>query len=72
MPGSYPDPHACVNTAINALESAYEESYDTPAGSLILTALEAIKRLKQDMKRYRHGGESEYDPYELNEFNSAV
>jgi hypothetical protein len=66
MPGSYPDPRSYASTAIQALEEAYEENYDSHTGSLILTALEAIKRLRLEIRK------SDYDPYEINESNSAI
>lgn len=69
MPGSYPDPQLYANTALEALEHAYEESQDTPTASLILTAIEAIRRLKQEIRKTRA---ADYDRYELNEFNSAI
>jgi hypothetical protein len=72
MPGSYPDPRSYANTALQALEEAYEENFNTRSGNLILTAIEAIKHLKQDIKSTRNNGLSEYDPYELNENNSAI
>ena len=73
MPGSFLDPQSYANVALEALEDAYEESFDTPAGSLILKAIEAIKRLKQEMKTRRNSGvAADYDPYEVNEFNSAI
>lgn len=72
MPGSYPDPRSHANTALQALEEAYEENYNSHAGNLILKAIEAIKQLKQEIKNTPHSGLSEYDPYEINEGNSAI
>ncbi len=72
MPGSYPDPRSYASTALQALEEAYEVSHDTRAGSLILTAIQAIKHLRDEMKMSRSTYVSEYDPFELNETNSAV
>lgn len=72
MPGSYPDPRSYANTALQALEEAYEENFNTHTGNLILTAIEAIKQLKQEIKNKRIAGLSEYDPYEFNENNSAI
>ena len=72
MPGSYPDPRSYANTAIQALEEAYEENYDTYTGSLILTALGAIRRLRLEIKSQQGPGLSDYDPYEINESNSAI
>jgi hypothetical protein len=73
MPGSYPDPQSYANTALQALEDAYEDSHDSQTGSLILTAIEAIKRLKQEIKNMGNADElAGYDPYELNEHNSAL
>ena len=73
MPGSFPDPRAYATTALEALEHAYEESYDSPAAALILTAMEAIKSLRQEIENVRFPGErSGYDPYEVNEANSAI
>ncbi|HEY5976006.1 MAG TPA: hypothetical protein VIU41_14835 [Geobacteraceae bacterium] len=72
MPGSYPDPRSYANAAINILEEAYEESQGTHAGTLILNAIEAITRLKEEIKSSGQQGVMEFDPYEINEANSAV
>jgi hypothetical protein len=73
MPGSFPDPQLYANTALNALEEAYEENHDSHTGSLILTAIDAIKRLKQEIGSLRKSSEPDgYDPYELNDLNSAI
>jgi len=72
MPGSFPDPQSYANTALHLLEDAYKESCDTHAGSLILTAMEAIKRLKQEIRNLRAEAGEGSDPYEFNEFNSAI
>ena len=73
MPGSYPDPQSYANSALQALENAYENSHDSNTGSLILTAIEAIKRLKQEIKKIGIADDlAKYDPYELNEHNSAL
>jgi hypothetical protein len=72
MPGSYPDPRSYATTALLALEAAYEESQDSHTGSLILTAIQAISRLKEDMRGTRRSDLSDNDPYELSEYNSAV
>jgi hypothetical protein len=72
MPGSYPDPRSYADTALYALEEAYEENYNSHTGSLILKAIEALKHLKQEVKTQRSSGLSEYDPYDINESNSAI
>jgi len=72
MPGSYPDPRFYANTAIDILEEAYEESQGSHAGTLILKAIEAITRLKEEIKDSGKHGMLEFDPYEINESNSAV
>jgi hypothetical protein len=72
MPGSYPDPRSYTTTALQALEEAYEESQGTYAGSLILRALQAVTRLRDEVKAARGTYGSEYDPFELNEGNSAI
>jgi hypothetical protein len=73
MPGSFPDPQSYANSALKALEEAYEDSYDSHTGSLILTAMDAIKRLKQEIKNIGKAEDlAAYDPYELNEHNSAL
>lgn len=72
MPGSYPDPRSYANTALLALEEAYEENYSSHTGSLILTAIEAIKQLKEQIKTQNSSLLSEDDPYEINEANSAI
>jgi len=72
MPGSYPDPRSYANTALQALEEAYEENFNSHTGNLILTAIEAIKNLKQEFEKKRSYGFSEDDPYEVNFNNSAI
>ena len=73
MPGSYPDPQLFATTALQALETAYEANDDSRTGSLILTAIEAIKRLQQEIKNARYSGKSmNLDPYEINDYNSAI
>ena len=69
MPGSYPDPRSYAVAALELLEEAYEGSPDTHTGSLILKAIETITRLKEEM---RNSAAWEYDPYEVDESNSAV
>lgn len=73
MPGSYPDPHMYADTAINALERAYKENKHSHTGSLILTALDAIMRLKQDI-RNASGSEhvADSDPFETGEYYRAT
>lgn len=73
MPGSYPDPHQYADTAIIALERAYKDNKHSHTGSLILTALEAIMRLKQDIKSAACSDNvSENDPYETGEYYRAT
>ena len=72
MPGSYLDPRSHVNAALLALEEAYEESHDSHTGSLILTAIQAITHLRDEGRSTHNHGVSGLDPYELNEYNSAV
>lgn len=72
MPGSYPDPQLYATTALQALENAYEASNDSQTGSLILTAIEAVKRLQQEIKNARYSRSMNLDPYEINESNSAI
>jgi hypothetical protein len=72
MPDSYPDPHSFANSAIQILEEAYEESQGSYAGSLILKAIDAISRLKEEIKESSQQRLSELDSYEFNDSNSAV
>jgi hypothetical protein len=72
MPGSYSDPRFYANEALVLLEEAYEESYETAAGSSILRAMDAIRRLKEEIKSTLDQGSSMCDPFELDESNSAV
>jgi hypothetical protein len=72
MPGSYPDPRSYATTALQALEEAYEQSQDSHTGSLILTAIQAISHLTEEIKSTRRFDVSDSDPYELSEYNSAV
>jgi hypothetical protein len=73
MPGSYPDPQLYATTALQALESAYEANNDSQSGTFILTAIEAVKRLQQEIRNARYStGPMNLDPYEINESNSAI
>ncbi len=72
MPGSFPDPRSYTSVALDALEEAYELNYDSHTGSLILKAMQAIQRLKQEINRRNSAGAAEFDPYEMNDFNSAI
>ena len=72
MPGSFPDPRLYANTALQALEEAYEQSHDSHTGSLILTAIEAISKLKEELKSSGGSHHAGHDPYEWSEYNSAV
>jgi len=73
MPGSYPDPHLYADTAINALERAYQENKNSHTGSLILTALEAIMRLKQDIRSSSSSDDVlGHDPFETGEYYRAT
>lgn len=73
MPGSYPDPRSYADAALHALEQAYAESPDPHTSSLIMTAMEAIRRLTQEIKSVAVAeGGMQLDPHELNDFNSAV
>jgi hypothetical protein len=71
MPGSFPDPRSYTNVALEALEEAYELNHESHTGSLILKAIEAIRRLKQEINGHSAGA-AEFDPHELNDFNSAI
>jgi hypothetical protein len=73
MPGSYPDPRSYADTALQALERAYAESPDPHTSSLIMTAMEAIRRLTQEMKGISTADNgTQFDPHELNDLNSAI
>ena len=73
MPGSYPDPRSYADTALHALEQAYAESPDPYTSSLIMTAMDAIRRLAQEIKSVAVAeGGVQLDPHELNDFNSAI
>jgi hypothetical protein len=52
MPGSYPDPRSYANSALQILEEAYEENQGSHTGTLILKAIDAISRLKEEIKAY--------------------
>ena len=72
MPGSYSNPRFYANEALVLLEEAYEESFETAAGASILRAIDAIKRLKDEIKTSFDQETFDCDPYELDESNSAV
>lgn len=71
MPGSYTPSAVLADSALDTLKRAYEARQSPDVGSLILKAYDAIKNLKDEM------GSSDledaaYDPYEMNESNSAI
>ncbi len=72
MPGSFPDPRSYTSVALEALEEAYELNHDSRTGSLILKAMQAINRLRQEVNRRNAAGAAEFDPYDVNDFNSAI
>ena len=72
MTGSCIDLRSCANTALDALAEAYEETHDSTAGSLILTAIDAITVLKEQIREQSGAVLSENDPYEIDEANSAI
>jgi hypothetical protein len=72
MSGSYSDPRFYANEALALLEEAYEESYETTAGSSILRAIDAVKRLKDEIKSPLERETFAHDPFEFDESNSAV
>lgn len=72
MPGSYPDPRIYANTALQALEIAYDKSTDPQTSSLIYTAIDAIKKLKLEISGFNQSGCSSFDPHEWNESNTAI
>ena len=72
MPGSHPDPRSYANSALQILEEAFEESQGTHAGTLILQAIDAITRLKEEIKESSRQRSLEIDSYEFNDSNLAV
>jgi len=72
MPGSYTTTAVLADSALETLKHAYE-ARDTPdVGTLILSAQNAISRLKQALRSAHGYDDLSYDPYELSELNSAV
>jgi len=72
MPGSYPDPSSYANTAIQILEEAYQDNQESYTGTLILKAIDAISRLKEEIKEASQQRSFESDAFEFNDSNSAV
>lgn len=72
MPGSYPDPRSYADSALQILEEAYEESQGSHTGTLILKAIDAISRLKEEIKESSQQRLFVIDAYEFNDSNSAV
>jgi hypothetical protein len=72
MPGSYPDPCSHANTAIQILEEAYQDNQESYTGTLILKAIDAIYRLKEEIKESSQQRLFELDAFEFNDSNSAV
>ena len=68
MPGSYPDPRTYATTAIQILEEAYHESQGTHTAPMILQAIEAIQRLRDELGQ---SGDLAVDPYDFDESNLA-
>jgi len=71
MPGSYTTSAVLADSALDTLKRAYEARQSPDVGSLILKAYDVIKSLRDEISSNDHEGAS-YDPYELNEANSAI
>jgi len=71
MPGSYTASAVLADSALDTLKRAYEARQSPDVGSLILKAYDAIKNLKDEMSP-NDDEDASYDPYELNEANSAI
>jgi hypothetical protein len=72
MPGSYPDPSFYADTAIQILEEAYQDNQESYTGTLILKAIVAISRLKDEIKVSSQQRLFEFDDFEIDDSNSAV
>ena len=68
MRGSY-----YIGMALQAMERAYEQNHDSDVGMHISNAIYALRELvHQDVASTKPSEQAELDPYEINEFNSAV
>jgi hypothetical protein len=72
MPGSYPDPRSYADSALQILEEAYQDNQESYTGTLILKAIDAISRLKEEIKESSQQRLSEFDSYDFDESNSAI
>lgn len=62
-----------INTALQAMEQAYQQNRDAHVGSLITEAMNALHELALQGSHYAGTGYlNEADPYEMNEFNSTI
>ncbi|MCE1227709.1 MAG: hypothetical protein LWW87_14690 [Geobacteraceae bacterium] len=62
-----------ITTALQALEAAYRTNNDTNVANHLSQALDALHRLNyQQGKQPRMYRNATSDPYEMDEFNSAV
>lgn len=67
------DAHYYLRTALQALEKAYTGNQDLTVATHISQAMDALHRLAHHAKsdvRAHHGATR--DPYEMDEYNSAV
>lgn len=62
-----------INTALQAMEQAYQQNRDANVGSLITQAMNALHELALHGSPYAGScSQAETDPYELNELNSTI
>ena len=72
MPSFRPDPRSSAQAARQALEEAYLASFNSPAGSLVFTALTAVKQVQAALDLAGSPGWAEIDPDDVDYSNLAL
>ena len=65
-------PRHYLGTALQAVEKAYAQNHDPLVGQHLSQAIAALYHLVHQTVAQSANGHEPYDPYELNEYNSAV
>jgi|GEM_PF-1135301 len=66
-------PRYYINAALQAMEQAYANNQDVRVGAQISRVIAALHELKGEVATSRSAHEQpQYDPHEINDFNSAI
>ncbi len=65
-------PRYYLGTALQAMEKAYALNHDTGVGQNISQAIAALHQLMHQTAAHGVSDQAVFDPYEMNELNSAI